>query len=590
MKMRGKSVQKEESMNSMRNLTNPNEETKSSISSYKGRRYKLTRGSSNNSVEREPNLPVLKSALSCMPQRPQSNPQPEYEYPESENYLKSKPIQEKTVEQMNKEEFKNNASYDLLNELLNRSHNFDNDHEEVEISMGDTAELRNVQISGEDNFKISKDFEQSGVHEDIIKKLLDNYLPDNDSDTERDNKKNTRGSQSDEELVQMQSNARPPKVLQHKESDPSVKSEELSDTSEEEDDDFPPNKIANQRVKEATPKPEANIEKSDERKPQVLERDNSPQQPTERKSMHQSVNKTTDEKEDTICKLVQYLDYEESEEDSQLKSSSNFVSNQSNVERRPEKSNDKTQKKDMKPTFKPKHEYEIPSKAESSARTFDFSNQNLTSRGPKPDINQEHTFGQNQDKENRFDTIQVHDLKHFNAPVVHKSNSINPKSAKHSQPKSDIQTMVDDSEAYFNSIINQMKKDLEPKSPLDQNYGIQTTKARDYAGSSLDPNPEKMCKKSKRKKSKRANQTLSDANIDEHRSFLAKHSRTLSVKPALLESNKENITSNVPAKDVWYNVNRILERNGYAKITLSDKTSPEIVCSTVLNILNDYES
>jgi myosin heavy subunit len=67
-----------------------------------------------------------------------------------------------------------------------------------------------------------------------------------------------------------------------------------------------------------------------------------------------------------------------------------------------------------------------------------------------------------------------------------------------------------------------------------------------------------------------------------------KHNRALSLKPALVE-NKENVDINIPNKDVWFNVNRCLEKNGYSKITISSKTDPSAVWNTVLEILYAYE-
>ena len=63
----------------------------------------------------------------------------------------------------------------------------------------------------------------------------------------------------------------------------------------------------------------------------------------------------------------------------------------------------------------------------------------------------------------------------------------------------------------------------------------------------------------------------------------------MSVKPAELSKGKENIGVNIPSKDVWYHVNQCLERNGYAKLSISDNTDPRFVWNTVLSILHDYE-
>ena len=241
--MRGKSLQKPGSVNSMRNLSNPNEETKSSISSYKGRRYKLTRGSSVHSVEREQTLPNMKYTGQIQPERPQSNPNPDINEPQENITQKQVIHEEKTVEQINKEEFKNNASYDLLNELLSRSNNFDKHGQDV--SMNDTSELKNVRISGEDNFRSPKELEQSQVQDDLIKKLLGTYVPEFESKIKKNGQGSKENIDKNDDLVQVE-----PKIVAEKElnlsPENSIKTDELSDTS---DDDFLPNKIIRQNSK-----------------------------------------------------------------------------------------------------------------------------------------------------------------------------------------------------------------------------------------------------------------------------------------------------------------------------------------------------
>ena len=56
-----------------------------------------------------------------------------------------------------------------------------------------------------------------------------------------------------------------------------------------------------------------------------------------------------------------------------------------------------------------------------------------------------------------------------------------------------------------------------------------------------------------------------------------------------MKENKENIDTNIPTVDIWYKVNRVLEKNGYAKISMNNKSDPSTVCNSVLEILHNYE-
>jgi len=137
--------------------------------------------------------------------------------------------------------------------------------------------------------------------------------------------------------------------------------------------------------------------------------------------------------------------------------------------------------------------------------------------------------------------------------------------------RSELNTFVKDSELYLSSVIDKMNDDLSPhmsqhaKLPLPKTGKIRKNKAH------------------------KGTRSISDLKTNEHNSFIAKHSRALSLKPELIDNDKENVNSNIGTKDVWYNVNRCLERNGYSKISITNKTDPGHVCNTVLEILHDYE-
>ena len=129
------------------------------------------------------------------------------------------------------------------------------------------------------------------------------------------------------------------------------------------------------------------------------------------------------------------------------------------------------------------------------------------------------------------------------------------------------------------------------KPQVDNEYppsGSMTAKTSIPGGFGLKNSRQKKPLKKSKKRIKRCNQTLIETNLNHHKSFLSKHNRNLSIKPVLCD-NKENLSVNIEKKDLWYNINKVLERNGYTQISLSNETNCDMVCETVLNILNDYE-
>ena len=305
------------------------------------------------------------------------------------------------------------------------------------------------------------------------------------------------------------------------------------------------------------------------------------------------------EKEDSLSKLVQYLDYEESEEgqsknfdlSSSSKPTDSLKPKIENIEfeKSPKKQRMVNKLQDITTLQEMKNN--IMKKTQNSkyiVNTFEMSNEKQSDASVKLDKENEHTFGQKLQNSN-FDTIQIHDLKHFDLqPPETNRLSLEPNPLE-SQQKFDVQTVVDDSEAYFNSIINQMKKDLKPQVNNEgPPSGSLTAKSSIPAGLGLMNSRQGKLTKKGKKRNKRGNQTLIESNLDQHRSFLSKHSRTLSIKPALCD-NKENSSINVDRKDLWYSINKVLERNGYSQISLTKDTSSDMVCDTILNILNEYE-
>ena len=89
------------------------------------------------------------------------------------------------------------------------------------------------------------------------------------------------------------------------------------------------------------------------------------------------------------------------------------------------------------------------------ANTFEISNEKQRDRDSKLDKENDHTFGQKSQNVN-FDTIQIHDLGHSVLKPL-ETERFGLESKILGSQKIDVQTVVDDSEAYFNSIINQMK-------------------------------------------------------------------------------------------------------------------------------------
>lgn len=154
-------------------------------------------------------------------------------------------------------------------------------------------------------------------------------------------------------------------------------------------------------------------------------------------------------------------------------------------------------------------------------------------------------------------------------PKIASSNEIKYESFNR---RSEVDSLIKESEMYFNTVINKMNDDLNPRSLQKQ--------AQD------EPNPGKI----RRNKDPSAHtQTNININLEDKRTFLSKHSRVMSAKPSEHSKGKENIGVNIPSKDVWYHVNVCLEKNGYSKISISDNTDPRLVCNTVLSILHDYE-
>lgn len=321
--------------------------------------------------------------------------------------------------------------------------------------------------------------------------------------------------------------------------------------------------------------------------------------------------------EDTMCKLVQFLDCDESEEEksSKLKSSRREKpTKEIEVHSRPVE------------CFVEKRGKEIHEDEDEPSPLVRKLQQIDADKGSK-----EHTFGQKYESA-KYDTIQVHNLKNIkkeedrntdkktshrelidesrkmpltgpsqidrllatnsniskgdtiNSNLLHTMSSQGEMTQKNlpkfssiakeispiasndevkvpaNKRRSELENFVQDSEMYFNAVISKMNEDLNSHK------------------ASLRPQPlgPKPMKKKKGDGTKRLQESL-DLPPTSNDYLITKHNRALSLKPALVEKGKENIDLNVSTKDVWYNVNRCLEKNGYAKIAISSKTDPALV-------------
>ena len=221
----------------------------------------------------------------------------------------------------------------------------------------------------------------------------------------------------------------------------------------------------------------------------------SPAQPTKFSQNEEKLNEEKEERpsiitessmKDTMWKLVEYLD--DDSEDSKLSQSKYNTARE-----------------------KPKREIEV--KVEPSIQNQEFPQQNIQEIERKPSpivekleriekdkLSKEQTFGN--DYHENLETIQVHDLKNIKredeirterkkqnknlvkskpkniSQTITQNEAINPGTAKASQGnsnfemtlkkdisgrKSELDALVKDSEDYFNSVINQMNQDINPK-------------------------------------------------------------------------------------------------------------------------------
>ncbi|CAI2377659.1 unnamed protein product [Moneuplotes crassus] len=287
--------------------------------------------------------------------------------------------------------------------------------------------------------------------------------------------------------------------------------------------------------------------------------------------------------EDTMCKLVEYLDAEES------------PSKASKISQSPAPINEEPVREISLDT--------APKLSEANLEVIaNLKSSPIVEKLEK--ASKEQTFGNTTQEEN-LETIQVHNLEHLKkeelrterkvndgqlmkAEVVHDTHTTSqimtnttPKDScdlnmysnfdmtlrkNPDDRKSELDALMKGSEDYFNSVLNQMHQDLNP------------IPNRKHMSSEI-PKPMRKTGKISKNKSKRVKRNLPNTSAQlgdpKFSSFSIEH--------------KENISTNMGAKDVWYNVNRILEKNGYAKISISSKTDPALVCNTVLEILHDYE-
>ena len=407
-----------------------------------------------------------------------------------------------------------------------------------------------------------------------------------------------------------------------------VVDEALSDTSE---DNFPLNKIEKNKPIERESitkydKPLISIPDKEEFYIEELNKSQPRQEELAAQLKSEHNNETDEITEDTMWKLVQFLDCEDSERNFNSKNTQRSNSKSRNVweninnkysksidqsiinkvakqenfkvdiskvntnknefstnehtfgERGSEKGFDSVQIQNMK---NPKKDSKVnterkiePKQISKISKLYDESEfdkyQNYNSKSSQYDAKYENQsnnmISQTEIPQKNISKVDSSNL------LAQKINSNNEVKYESIKKRSEVDSLIKESEMYFNTVINKMNDDLNPRT-LQKEQNDEPHLGRIRKNKDMSNNL----------------QTNININLEEKRNFLSKHNRVMSAKPTELGKGKENIGVNIPSKDVWYHVNLCLEKNGYSKISISDNTDPRLVCNTVLSILHDYE-